>query len=425
MANVHLAMLSGNEYLVAEGPEGTLKRRVRGPKSLVPHLTVLADELVGAYRNGFTIVDGSMAPGAAGRTFTCRVVLLYWTGDYPAQALASGTHSKMCHWCTLHSVHAPEISRRCWCDYRRYLPEGHDMRAHAGFGAPEMRFPPPPRTHAGYMRAAKQNRNYRGPEKNAPYKRTGVKWLSPLAAVPLMDMVWDFLPDMMHIVQGIWKQHIFKMFRGERTPARPKRRKTWTDKANDDLMMQHRLVLEQMPRWELEPEARRKLDARSLALGGEAGWLQNNIRVCGNCSTLKAHDWLVLMHSAGRYLLRDVFPAGSDRSRCILALQEACAMCLSATSSYNSENREEIDRVKQRVIEALCLVEACVPRTELPVMFHLLLHVSDAIYRWNAVRNFWCFFNERSVKFFYILFTLCMHFSFYTFSTLCTHTIFM
>ena len=399
MSNVHLGLLSGNEYLVPDEKEGKLKRRIRGPKSLVPHLTVISDELVGAYQHGITVRDGSMRAGAPGSTFKCRVVLLFWTGDYPAQALSSGTHSKMCHWCTIsmHSEVAPEISRRCWCGYRRYLPEDHDMRAHAAFGRPETRAPPASRSHTGYVRAAERNVNHRGYKKDAPYKKSGVKDLSPLAAVPMLNMVWDFLPDMMHIVEGIWKRHIFSMFRGERKPSKPKMRKSWSTKANNNLQLQYRRVLEELPGWELTPEQRKTLDRRSQALGGEPGWLQNNIQICSNFTTLKAHDWLLLMHSAGRYLLRDVFPAGSDRQRCVLGLQEACAQCLTATSPFDTENREHIDSVKTAVVEALSRIEACVPRTELAVMFHVLLHVPDAVYRWNSVRNFWCFFSERCV----------------------------
>jgi hypothetical protein len=39
--------------------------------------------------------------------------------------------------------------------------------------------------------------------------------------------------------------------------------------------------------------------------------------------------------------------------------------------------------------------ECVLPATELPVMFHILLHVPDCIYRWNSVRNYWSFFGER------------------------------
>ena len=35
------------------------------------------------------------------------------------------------------------------------------------------------------------------------------------------------------------------------------------------------------------------------------------------------------------------------------------------------------------------------PKTEMSVMFHVLMHVPDAIWRWNAARNFWGFFGEK------------------------------
>ena len=191
------------------------------------------------------------------------------------------------------------------------------MREHAGFGRPEYKDPPPARTHKGYVDAAIKNANHRGPKSKSPYKQTGVRDLSPLAAVPMMNMVWDFLPDMMHVIPGIWKGHVFSMFNGHRRPSKPKSRKTWTDKANRDLMMQHDHAVQQIRSWELAPQALQDLDQRSMALGGEAGWLQNNIRVSSNFGTLKAHDWLVLMHSAGRFLLRGLFPRAPERLKCL------------------------------------------------------------------------------------------------------------
>ena len=88
-----------------------------------------------------------------------------------------------------------------------------------------------------------------------------------------------------------------------------------------------------------------------------------------------------------------------------MRLLNATNRCLAVTSAWDSENRETIDEVKLEVVEALCFAEAYLPRTELPVMFHLLLHVPDAIYRWNAVRNFWTFFGERCG----LLFSLCFN----------------
>jgi hypothetical protein len=62
-------------------------------------------------------------------------------------------------------------------------------------------------------------RDHIGYKKDAPYKTTGVKQCSPLRFLWGFDLVWDILPDMMHISPVIWKGHIFKMFKGERTPA--------------------------------------------------------------------------------------------------------------------------------------------------------------------------------------------------------------
>jgi hypothetical protein len=137
------------------------------------------------------------------------------------------------------------------------------------------------------------------------------------------------------------------------------------------------------------------MDGRSRYLGGQAGWIRNNLEVITHKSVLTAHDWYLLVQTAGDYLLHDIFPDDVKKVDCLLALKEACNMLISATSAYDSENRQVIDQVKQTVIEALCTVEALFPKTELAVMFHVLAHIPDSIYRWNNVRNFWAFFGER------------------------------
>lgn len=110
------------------------------------------------------------------------------------------------------------------------------MRGQAKYGDREDRGPPDIRTHAGFVCDAKRNEAYRGPSIDAPWKIGGVKELSPLAAYPLFDLVWDILPDLMHIITGIWKRHIFKVFLGRRNPSKPKPRRTWTAAENELLM---------------------------------------------------------------------------------------------------------------------------------------------------------------------------------------------
>ena len=137
------------------------------------------------------------------------------------------------------------------------------------------------------------------------------------------------------------------------------------------------------------------MDQRSLNLGGQSGWVRNNLEVFNHKSVLTSHDWYLLCQSAGDYLLYDIFPDDAKKLECLQGLQDACNLCIAATSAYDSENRQVIDQVKLTVIEALCKVEALFPKTELAVMFHVLAHIPDAIYRWNNVRNFWAFFGER------------------------------
>ena len=52
MSNCHLSMLSANEFWELDNQAGVLRRRIRGPKSLKPHLTIIVDDLLHAYNQG-------------------------------------------------------------------------------------------------------------------------------------------------------------------------------------------------------------------------------------------------------------------------------------------------------------------------------------------------------------------------------------
>jgi hypothetical protein len=52
VANVHLSCISANEYWEVQQNGGVLRRRVRGPKSLMPHLHVIVDDLLRCYNKG-------------------------------------------------------------------------------------------------------------------------------------------------------------------------------------------------------------------------------------------------------------------------------------------------------------------------------------------------------------------------------------
>ena len=239
---------------------------------------------------GIPVVDSSVASGQPGRRCRIRCCLLFWTGDYPAQAAVSGMHAKCCHWCEVKSFNAPEVNRRCWSGMRRHLraclspylslsfylqehtrhapthsnththtlaAEDHSLRDyHEGNGAQskrraERRPAPRPRTHESICRAAEAQRDHVGYKKDAPYKTTGVKETSGFSVLPYFDLVWDVLPDMMHIVPVMWKGHIFQMFRGTRAPAAVKARKKYTAEENKQLFADHEEAKEHLKDWTL------------------------------------------------------------------------------------------------------------------------------------------------------------------------------
>jgi hypothetical protein len=146
-------------------------------------------------------------------------------------------------------------------------------------------------------------------------------------------------------------------------------------------------------------ETGRKIDARCRALAGEPTWIRSNVEIFEHGSTLNSHDWIQLIQSAGAYILAGLYPDKPQRMKAITALLDACSKCLVMNSAADSDNRDDMDKLKLEVTVALCKCEAQMPKTEMAVMFHVLLHVPDAIYKWNNVRNFWSFFGERSTHF--------------------------
>jgi hypothetical protein len=55
--------------------------------------------------------------------------------------------------------------------------------------------------------------------------------------------------------------------------------------------------------------------------------------------------------------------------------------------------KASMETAKQTIVEGLCLFETHFPHSEL---IHELIHLPDAVFRWNHPRNYWAFFSERS-----------------------------
>ena len=51
-ANCHLGLLAANEYWALDKDANVLRRIIRGPKSLLPHMSIIVDDLLHAYHKG-------------------------------------------------------------------------------------------------------------------------------------------------------------------------------------------------------------------------------------------------------------------------------------------------------------------------------------------------------------------------------------
>ena len=77
---------------------------------------------------------------------------------------------------------------------------------------------------------------------------------------------------------------------------------------------------------------------------------------------------------------------------------------LHATADYDPEDVDDTAShtcrtARTMVARALFKLERDFPGTELSIAIHELIHVPDFLWRWNSVRNYWCFVVERLVGF--------------------------
>lgn len=124
MRNCHIVAIQGNEYLSWDEDHKKVRKRVRAPKTLKPIMEIIGRECTNLYHQGTRIIDASEAEDSPYRVFTCRLVLLFWCGDYPGQALVSCfTHKgkRCCHWCHHKAWYCPAAHRMISDDYRRDL----------------------------------------------------------------------------------------------------------------------------------------------------------------------------------------------------------------------------------------------------------------------------------------------------------------
>jgi hypothetical protein len=122
MAHCHMHLVSASEYWELDPVSNSIRRAIHQPKSLAPHMTIIADDLLGGYTRGYEVVDWSRSVNQPDRVFTCKCILLFYTGDYPGISKCSGCKENHCHWCTSNPDYDVSISRKNWgTEFRRFL----------------------------------------------------------------------------------------------------------------------------------------------------------------------------------------------------------------------------------------------------------------------------------------------------------------
>jgi hypothetical protein len=121
--HIHLAALYPSEYWGISTDHERWERVDRAPKSLIPMLYALVDDLL-HWQDGEFVEDASLPRDHPERVFKLRAILLYWCGDYPALAEVSGfshgtPNNGMCHWCQLNTVHDHDTNSRVYGGYYR------------------------------------------------------------------------------------------------------------------------------------------------------------------------------------------------------------------------------------------------------------------------------------------------------------------
>lgn len=228
---------------------------------------------------------------------------------------------------------------------------------------------------------------------------------------PQFDIIWDVMPDMMHVCQGVIEAHFVDLLKGNRRPAAPqlwKKRKgmdadEWREKKkeNEKMVQQNNYVTVKVRGWELSKAKKDLVDRRAVALGGEKQWIRSNLAVFRRTGSLNAHDWLKIMESAEMYLFEGILNKKRHWTTW-RALVDSVRALLAATADGDGDDDEQAESIaskiralKYKVIKALCLFERDFPPTDLSHHHHILSHFPDAIALWNAVRGFWSFFGER------------------------------
>jgi hypothetical protein len=173
----------------------------------------------------------------------------------------------------------------------RWLPPDDPLRR--GYG---LEGPPAPRTHHQACKEAKDSdsKPYHTWEYATHVRlKTGINHWCPLSVLYKFDMVWDFCPDMMHLIKTFFERLVIGVFSGAREPSSFKRkepakpakgapaaeRKDFGEKMRQfkARKTEHQKEVEASTECTFDPEDQRIVDERVQNLVGYPCWIKTSL----------------------------------------------------------------------------------------------------------------------------------------------------
>lgn len=150
-------------------------------------------------------------------------------GDYPGQGEVSGmSHQgkRACHWCTGCWPQDAAFKRNCFGGHHRWLAPGNPLRPAGNTDtAPEARTP----EGVAHDAQVSQNSDADWTSEGHPRRASGVNGVSALSFIPLFNIIWDVMPDWMHIIKNLILNHFIKVAKGKRRLTMPKYKRAAVD----------------------------------------------------------------------------------------------------------------------------------------------------------------------------------------------------
>jgi hypothetical protein len=298
----------------------------------------------------------------------------------------------------------------------RWLDENDPLRDK---GVPEADAAPAPRTNDETYAQSVEAEEYCGFANAHPKEEHGINGWCVLHLAPMFDIIWDVCPDMMHVLKNFFDRFFVALPSGERIPNVQKsfKKPTRTKKESDDeFAAQERKFEKETERYAkakkqahactFSDKSKKQVDVRirKLAAIKSSGIPYSMVpfKTLPGRRKQKVAAWVTLLRFYMPYILYGVGPRAYREA--ILQVTEALRAVMLGSCDYDAHDEEKSEEakdrcmaLKKRLVLALCELERCLPESEFSIFLHEVVHVADFLFRWNNVRNYWCFITERFV----------------------------